>query len=222
MPGPIGGVIFDLDGTLLNTLDDLASVMNGILLRHGFQQHPVSSYRYFVGDGLEMLVKRALRGVSTDSAVIARCQEEFISESEKHSGGFTVPYPGVAELLEDLSDRRIALTVLSNKPHELTVNTVRLYFSGTPFVAIVGDGIFPRKPSPDAALYLASVMGIEPRECLYMGDTGTDMKTATDAGMPSVGVLWGFRDEVELREHGARWTIDRPDELFEIIDNFEV
>lgn len=214
----IGGIIFDLDGTLLDTLGDLAHAMNTVLQRHQLASHPVDAYRYFVGDGVDMLVRRA-SGIHSDTAYVNKLVDEFSNEYLLHRDETTKPYVGIMELMEDLGDRRLPVAVLSNKPHEMTVEMVRHYFCAFNFIALIGEGIFPKKPDPEAAFYIASVMGIEPARCLYVGDTGTDMKTAIGAGMPSAGVLWGFRDAAELQENSARWLIHQPTQILDILDS---
>jgi phosphoglycolate phosphatase len=217
--GKIEGVLFDLDGTLLNTLDDLALAMNSVLTHHNYPVHPAEAYRYFVGDGAGMLVRRATGIPEGEDALIALYTGEFITAYAECCNNTTAPYDGITSLLNELENKRLPVAVLSNKPHESTVAMIRHFFSGYPFIASLGEGIFTKKPNPEAALYIALVMGIDPGKCLYIGDTATDMKTATNAGMPSAGVLWGFRDEKELKENGARWIAQYPWEILDIIDN---
>jgi len=216
----IEGIIFDLDGTLLDTLTDIANALNTVLERHKRETHAVAAYRYFVGDGVGQLVERAVNDASSDAAALRLITDEFMSVYEEHTFDTTAPYPAIIEMLEELDNRHIPVAILSNKPHELTVSTARHYFSAISFAAIIGDGIFSRKPDPEAARYCATVMGIDPGACLYVGDTATDMKTAVAAHMPSAGVLWGFRDEAELRENGAQWIATRPQDIIDIIDSF--
>lgn len=212
----IKGVLFDLDGTLLDTLEDIAVCMNRILKRHGFPRHDTGAYRFFVGDGVDMLVRRAV-APSDDEKKISRCASEFRKQYHHGWNRTTRPYDGITAMLEKLQSMRLFLAVLSNKPHRTTIDMVRHYFPGQHFTVCMGQGAFPRKPDPQAALYIASVMGIKPQECLYAGDSGTDMETAAAAGMPSLGVLWGFREKSELGEKGAQWVADTPDEVVNII-----
>jgi phosphoglycolate phosphatase len=216
----IEGILFDLDGTLLNTLEDLASAMNSVLMQHNYPIHPVDAYRQFVGDGVLMLVRRALKVFEGEDTLISNYAEEFITAYSACCNSRTTPYDGITVLLDELENKRLPLAVLSNKPHESTVEIVRHYFSGYHFIALLGEGIFPKKPDPEGALYISLVMGIGPEQCLYIGDTGTDMRTAKNAGMPSAGVLWGFRDEKELHENGAQWIARHPREILDIIDNY--
>jgi len=208
------GIIFDLDGTLLNTLADLAMSMNRVLGRHGFEQHPVQAYRYFVGNGMRMLVERTLPTDRRAPELIDACYREMHAEYDRHWADETVPYDGMPELLETLNRRGFQLSVLSNKPHEFTGIMVRRYFPDTPFRCIYGaGGALPRKPDPAGALLIATETGIPAEKFLYLGDTGVDMKTAVAAGMFPIGALWGFRDESELREGGAKLVLNHPAEL---------
>ncbi len=214
----IKGVIFDLDGTLLNTLDDIAEAMNFALNRMGLATHPVDDYRLFIGEGVDMLVRRAVAPV-TDEKIIGRCRDEFQKRYSINWNRKTAPYESVESMLNELEASRVFLAVLSNKPHAMTTEIIRYFFAERHFTVCIGNGIFPRKPDPSAALYIASVMGVNPSDCLYVGDSGTDIDTANAAGMPSVGVLWGFRGERELREKGACWIVERPEKIVRIVRN---
>ncbi len=219
MDHKINGVLFDLDGTLLDTLQDLASAVNTVLRGHGLPEHPLAAYRHFVGDGVDLLLRRALSPSDSDEALLSECIMEFQREYDACWNRTTAPYEGIEELLEELETKNLPLAILSNKPHEATTGIVQHFFGRFHFNACIGGGIFPRKPDPEAAFYIARVMGIEPAGCLYVGDTGTDMKTARAAGMPSAGVLWGFREVGELRNNGACWIVNHPRDILEIVDN---
>ncbi len=213
-----GLVLFDLDGTLLNTLDDLADASNAVLAREGLPGHPVAAYQYLVGEGTEQLVRRMLPRECQEEARVARCLEALRVEYGRRWAAKTRPYPGVAELLEELLARQQPAAVFSNKPDEFTCLTVNHFLAHAGFAAVRGAraGV-ARKPHPAGALALAAELGQPPARCLYVGDTGTDMDTAAAAGMPAVGVTWGFRTADELRHHGARWLIDRPDQLLDLL-----
>ena len=215
----IKGVLFDLDGTLLNTLDDLADAMNYVLQRLKCPVHPVEAYRYFVGDGVDMLVKRALPPDDGNEKLFAKVKKEFLKRYQQYWNVKTKPYDGIGEMLDALQAENLFLAILSNKPHLITGEVVRHYFGTRHFITCMGYGIFPKKPDPEGALYIAASMGIAPENCLYVGDTATDMRTAVAAGMPGVGVTWGFRDEKELRENGARWIVDKPSEVVAIVND---
>lgn len=212
-------VLFDLDGTLLDTLEDIAAAVNRALASLGFPPHPNKAYRYFVGEGIGELARRALpenrRGVDDVKACLSAISREY--------GGSllvkTQPYPGVPELLAELVKRNILCAVVSNKPHELTMRSVRALFPGVPFGAVLGErtGI-PTKPDPAIALEAAAALGVAPAQCAYVGDSGVDMKTAVAAGMFPVGALWGFRDKDELVANGAKALLKHPMDLLEVID----
>ncbi len=210
--------IFDLDGTLLNTIDDIADCVNEALGEHGYAQHPVSAYKYFVGNGTDELIVRALppeaRGGGAASSVLARYTELYARRGRVK----TRPYEGVEAMLLELARRRVPCAVLSNKPQEATVSLVEHYFNDIQFVSVLGgrDGI-ALKPDPVGALEQSRLMGVAPRDILYVGDTGVDMQTARAAGMIPVGVLWGFREAEELRSGGASRLIERPSQLLELL-----
>ena len=201
------GVIFDLDGTLLDTLKDLADAANAALAHFGFPTHDQDEYRYFVGEGLQTLTRRILPdSVSGEEDVIRYMQKfgEVYKENWKQS---SAPYTGIPEMLAQLKKHDLQLAVLSNKPHEFTKICVDEFFEKDLFSFVYGqrDGI-PKKPDPAGAVEIAQRMGIRSDEIVYVGDTATDMKTGNSAGMKTIGVLWGFRNRRELEENNA-WKI---------------
>ncbi len=205
------GIIFDLDGTLLDTLEDLCNSTNRVLERHGFASHPLDAYKYFVGDGMRMLTERALPAAQRTPEIIESVFREIHAEYDRHWGDITRPYAGIMELLEELQRRGLVMSVLSNKPDEFTATMVRKYFPDIPFKCVYGasDSI-PRKPDPAGALRIATESGLTPDNILYLGDTLVDMKTAVAAGMFPIGALWGFREESELRAGGAKLLLKHP------------
>ena len=208
--------VFDLDGTLLDTLEDLADSVNAVLERHGWATHPVEAYRYFVGDGPTVLFERALPGeIATDADAVAPLVSEYKVEYDSRWDAKSRPYAGIPELLDGLAAQGLKLSVLSNKPHEFTLKCVEGLLGKWEWDVLLGlrDGE-PKKPHPKGGLEVAERLGVEPRECVYFGDTSTDMKTAIAAGMYPVGVLWGFREEEELRESGAGLLLKRPGDFF--------
>ncbi len=211
-------VIFDLDGTLLDTLEDIANSMNDVLTRLGFPAHDVKKYKYFVGDGMRMLVERALPQDKRSIEIIENTLSEYREEYSGRWAEKAMPYDGIQQLLDELVAKNIKIAVLSNKPHSITVPAVESLLSKWSFEVIYGERPgHPRKPDPSSALEISEHLGISPKEILYVGDTSIDMKTANAAGMYAVGVLWGFRDADELSENGAKTLIAHPMELVELL-----
>ncbi|MBW1952799.1 MAG: HAD family hydrolase [Deltaproteobacteria bacterium] len=211
-------VMFDLDGTLLDTLQDLADSMNSVLDHFGFPIHQVEAYKYFVGGGMENLARRALPEDQRDEATVAKCFAALMADYNQRWTKHTHPYPGVPELLDALTTAGLRMAILSNKPDDFSKKCVARVLPGWHFEKVVGvrpGG--PIKPDPAAALEIASDLGLPPAEFLYLGDTGTDMQTAAAAGMFPVGALWGFRTAEELTRSGARVLIARPTDLLELL-----
>lgn len=216
--GRFEAVVFDLDGTLVDSLRDLADSANAALARFGYPEHPLSSYRAFVGEGARLLMERALPGERRDPGTIDALVGAMLEDYSLRREATTVLYRGIAELLDELRDRGLALAILSNKPHDHTLAIAASLLGAWPFATVRGSRPeVPRKPDPTGALAIASELGVEPGRCLYLGDTGIDMVTATAAGMYPVGVLWGFRDAEELRASGARRLLAHPAELLELL-----
>jgi phosphoglycolate phosphatase len=207
-------VIFDLDGTLLDTLEDLADSMNRVLERNRLPQQEVEAYRYFVGDGIDMLVRRALPFEIADEEELDR----FIREMKREYAGRwtqkTRPYPGILEVLAAFSAAGFELAVLSNKPDEATQHIVRALLLGVSFRLVIGaTREKPKKPDPTVALEIADRLRIAPARFIYVGDTAIDMRTAVAAGMFPVGALWGFRPAEELIAAGAELLVRKPASL---------
>ncbi len=212
-------ILFDLDGTLLDTLEDLADSMNAVLASRGFPTHPLAEYRYFVGDGVEMLVRRAVPPDSTgNEKVIKSCMDQMREEYSQRWQDKSKPYPGIFELLDGLTAGGVSLTMLSNKPDAFVLQIARHFFGKWKFAVARGAlPDVPRKPDPSAALAISRTIAVPPGSFLYLGDTNTDMQTATAAGMFPVGALWGFRPEAELREAGARFLAARPQDVLSLL-----
>lgn len=212
----IQAALFDLDGTLTDTLTDIADAMNRALTQFGLPTWQVEEYKYLVGNGAKVLSQRAVRDRSELAEEVRQVYQAWY---ETHNQITTRPYPGIVEMLEALQRRGIALAVFSNKPHADTVNVVKHYFPEVPFCCIRGqqEGT-PVKPDPAGALAIAEAMGIAPESFVYLGDTSVDMTCARRAGMHPVGVLWGFRQEEELRESGAEAVIRHPKELMALLE----
>ncbi len=208
-------VLFDLDGTLLNTLEDIADSMNQALLENGLPEHPLDAYRYFVGDGVKTLAQRAT-GFKVESipAVMTAYQSYYAAGCRNK----TRPYDGVMDMLPELIKRKLSICVFSNKPHKDTLNVMAYYFPHIRFDIIRGQKeSVPVKPDPTGALDIAKELHISPEEFLYVGDTGVDMACANAAGMIPIGALWGFRPREELVEHHARHLIEKPQELLPLL-----
>lgn len=213
------GVIFDLDGTLLNTLDDMANSVNIILDKHNYPVHDTEKYKYFIGNGMEKLIRRALpESVLENEEIVNKCLDEFILEYDRRWDELTRPYDGINDLMEVLDSKGIQMSVLSNKPNNFTRELVDKFFGLKRFKVVFGAREeVPKKPDPAAAFEISKLSKILPNEYLYLGDTGVDMKTANAAGMHAIGVTWGFRKADELIENGAKAIIDNPMELIKFI-----
>jgi phosphoglycolate phosphatase len=207
--------IFDLDGTLLDTLGDLSDGVNIALEANGFTRHSEEVIRGFIGDGAEMMLRRAIPdGAGDDAATLDACLASFHQHYGEHYADRTRPYPGIMEVVAQLRGRDIPLGILSNKPHAFTLQCAAAYFSDGQFQVVLGqrEGI-PKKPDPAGAVEAAKLLQVAVADCLYVGDSGVDMQTAKAAGMIPVGVSWGFRPAEELRAEGALAVVDSPAEL---------
>ena len=209
-------VIFDLDGTLLDSIEDIASSMNKVLESLQLPTHKIEDYKHFVGGGVDILVENALNNQSKEikDEVIKRFKIEY--DGKLHSK--TLPYDGIYELLDELKKLDINLAVLSNKPHEFTVSYVNHFFKNYNFKEIHGQKKdVPKKPDPKAALDIVKFLNSSCENTYFIGDTKIDMQTAKSANMTAIGVLWGFRDEKELRDFGADFIVSNPLEILKII-----
>lgn len=210
-------VVFDLDGTLLDTLRDIADSVNVALENEGLEPHPVDRYRLMVGNGMDVLVERAIAGRLEGADSIARCQERARSEYARRYNAATHPYDGIRPLLDELSARGVRMAVLSNKPHEYTVKIIHEYLEGYFEISRGARPDRPKKPDPTQALEILDAMGVAPAQAIMLGDSGGDMETAIRAGMIPVGVLWGFRGAEELRSSGATELIAKPVDLLALL-----
>ena len=213
-------VLFDLDGTLLNTLEDIADATNAALRQLGFPEYPLEPYKLFVGDGVETLIRRVLPTAACTAPLIAQCATLMRAEYGQRWKMKTRPYEGVSELLDELTARGIKMAVLSNKPAAFTRLCVSELLARWEFAVVVGETpAVPKKPDPGGALQIARQLGLAPAEFVYLGDTNTDMQTAVGAGMFAVGALWGFRTPEELLANGAKLLITKPLELLDVFHN---
>ncbi len=209
------GVVFDLAGTLLNTLEDIADAMNYALETLGQPAWELDAYRFMVGNGARILAERAVRSRhDLEERALAAYQAQY----ETHSQVKTRPYAGIPELLQALNRLEIPLFVLTNKPHADAQRIVHYYFPEIVFTGIQGQvPTMPVKPDPAGALAIAASLGLPPDRFFYLGDTSVDMDCARRAGMRPVGVLWGFRTRSELLGSGAETLIEKPEEMLSII-----
>jgi phosphoglycolate phosphatase len=216
---PFKAVLFDLDGTLLDTLEDIAHAANRVLTANGFPGHGLDAYRRFVGNGAATLMTRALPAGERREATIQRCLDGFLDDYGRNWNVKTAPYPGISDLLDALTARGTPMAVLSNKPHPSTCRCVQQILGRWRFEVIFGErpGV-PRKPDPAGALEAAGRMALPPSAFLYLGDTATDMATAEAAGMYPVGVAWGFRPAGELERAGARLVVQNPPEVVALLE----
>lgn len=210
----IKACVFDMDGTLLNTLDDLAHCANTVLEAHGFQAHPVAAYRTFVGSGARNLIIRALPDTARDDRLIDTCLAAFKTRYDKHWADQTQVYEGLPELLDQLSDKDLKLAILTNKPQPFADLCVDRFLGHWTWSIVQGqqEGLAIK---PDAAISqrVTNALQVDPTEVLYLGDSDVDMFTAKNAGYQAIGVSWGFRTVEELARAGADRIIHQPDEL---------
>lgn len=213
-------VLFDLDGTLLDTLVEIATAANSVLRRRGYPCHKVKAYRRFVGDGVHRLAEQILpEERRSNHQVVQQFAEELAVEYQRRADRLTTIYPGIPELLTTLQDKSISLAILSNKPHLLTIQCANRFLSPWRFQAILGQQASrPRKPDPAGALEIAKRLTIPLHFILYVGDTEVDVQTARAAGITSVGALWGFRSKAELVAHKADFIIETPKQILALLE----
>ncbi len=209
--------IFDLDGTIEDTVESIAYVANQVLEHFHMTPQPVEDFRYFAGDGADEMIRRSMTAAGGDLKYLEEGQAMFRSLFAVNPLYKVKAYPGMRETLEELKRRGAKIAVFSNKPHKAAIKAVEAIYGEGFFQVIQGqEERLPKKPAPDGAWEVAARLGVKPEECVYIGDTNTDMQTGNAAGMMTVGVLWGFRDRKELEENHAHKIISRPEELLEI------
>ena len=211
-------VIFDLDGTLLDTIADLAESANYALKQLGYPTHDVEAIRTFVGNGINKLLERALPIHEQTEENVMRMRSHFVPYYDVHNADLSSPYPGIVNLLEDLQAKGIQIAVASNKYQAATVKLVKQYFPNIDFVEILGqrEGINV-KPDPTIVFDILKKAKVSCEKTLYVGDSGVDMQTAINAGVDAVGVTWGFRPRAELESFRPMGLIDKAKELLEFI-----
>lgn len=210
-------VIFDLDGTLLNTIADLAQSTNYALEELGYPTHEENAYRFMVGNGINKLFERALPEGEKSEANVLRVRQKFVPYYDLHNADKSQPYPGIPQLLAGLQEKGIQLAVASNKYQSAAEKLVAHYFPAIHFVAVFGqrEGV-PSKPAPTVVYDILKKVDIAPADTLYVGDSGVDMQTALNAGVASCGVTWGFRPRTELEAFHPDYIVERTEEIAEI------
>jgi phosphoglycolate phosphatase len=211
------GVIFDLDGTLVNSLEDIADAMNTVLQEHNYPTHNYEVYQYFIGSGLRNLVSKALPITHNDEKNIDRCFNLMIEVYRENCTRKTKSYDGIFELLDHLISRNMKLSVFSNKADALTKEITAALFPNyfDPIVGLTTELL--KKPNPFEAIAISKSFGLKAEEIIFVGDSGIDMQTATNANMFAVGVLWGYRPEEELIANGAKHILNHPLDLIRIL-----
>lgn len=211
-------VIFDLDGTLLDTIGDLAVACNAVLALRGLPQHTYDEYCRFVGNGIMRLVERALPEELRIPDTVAAVRADFVKYYTEHIDTRTKPYAGIPELVAGLVRRGVRMAVASNKFQAGTEKLVRLFFPDVAFAAVLGQRVgVPLKPDPAVVEEILALTGVAKGRVLYVGDSGVDMQTAAAAGVRSVGVTWGFRERRELEQTGAEHIVDVPGEILNLL-----
>ena len=212
-------IIFDLDGTLIDSLEDIAVCMNQVLEELELPIHKIEDYRYFVGGGISILVDNALdKQTSLETKEKVTNRFKVVYDQKLHEK--TKPYEGIYELLDELKKLDYNLAVLSNKPHDFTIAYVDYLFKNYNFKEVHGQKQeVPRKPDPIGAINIAKALNIPCSEIFFVGDTMVDMQTAKSANMKAIGVLWGFRDEEELLTNGADFIVKHPLDILQVINN---
>ncbi len=211
-------VIFDLDGTLLNTIEDLGNAANYALSQNGYPTHSLASYPFFVGNGVRNLIRKALPDDMRTDSIIESLLKDFKEYYNEHNTDCTKPYDGIEELLRNLQDNGVKIAVASNKYQQATEKIIAHYFGDIDFVAVYGqrEGVNV-KPDPSVVFSILSDAKVPKSEVLYVGDSGVDMETARRACVDSVGVTWGFRSEKELNEYHADMIVNKASDIFDIV-----
>lgn len=212
------GCLFDLDGTLVDSLMDLALSTNEVLKMHHLPIHDISAYNQFVGNGVRKLMERALPQDRQD--LLEECLADFQIVYDEHCLDHTLPYPGIKELIEDFKNQGIKMSVVTNKPHHLAVKIVETLFPDT-FITILGQqDLYPIKPHPQSTFMALMSMRMSKENCFFIGDSNVDIQTGYEAGMDTIGVSWGFRGREELLHEGATYVVDEPQQIKEIFDEY--
>lgn len=211
-------VIFDLDGTLLNTIADLAAATNYALTQFGYPTHSTDAYRFFVGNGINKLFERALPEEERTPENVLRIRSKFVPYYNVHNADLSRPYPGIENLLNLLQQHHIQIAVASNKYQEATAKLIEQYFPTIRFTAVFGqrDNV-PTKPNPQVVNEIIQLAGVCKEEVVYIGDSGVDMQTGLNAQVTTVGVCWGFRPKSELQEFHPDYLVEKPEEISQFL-----
>lgn len=215
----VKAAIFDLDGTIVDTLESIALAGNRMLIECGLEAIEKEKYKYFAGDGADTLVERVLRSAGDkDLAYFEKAKSIYKRLFEENCVYKVIAFEGMKETLEEMKHRNIKIAVLTNKPHERAITVLNATFGENFFDLVIGqkEG-FPKKPDPKGAILIAQTFQIKPEDCIYIGDTDVDMQTGNRAGMFTIGVLWGFRTKEELEENKAKAIISAPIQLLDFI-----
>lgn len=215
----IKAVLFDLDGTLANTLNDLGNAVNYVLEKYGYPTHPLESYKLKVGGGMRNLIHKSLPESEQNEETEQKVLAEFLEYYSKHFADETCCYEGILELLYKLKNMGMSLAVVTNKAQDMTDLVMQKLFESDTFNYIIGkrEGI-ATKPDPESAFIAIDKLGVNSDECIFVGDSGVDMLTALNCGALPVGVLWGFRSAEELKKSGCRFFLNKPDDLVKLIE----
>ena len=216
--GRVKLAIFDLDGTLLDTIGDLAASCDAVMQMNGLPQHTTDEYRQMVGRGILRLVEAAIPEQMRSPEYVEKVRRDFVAYYLDHIDLHTHPYNGIPELINAMTERGVKIAVASNKFQAGTERLIRSFFPDVEFVAVLGQRVgVPLKPDPQIDLEIIEAAGVEPSETLHIGDSGVDMQTAHAAGVRAVGVTWGFRSREELAESGADVIVDHPEEILNLL-----
>ncbi len=213
----IKAILFDLDGTLLNTLDDIKNSVNYMLKKHGFKERTLDEIRSFVGDGAKQMIERSI-GFTEPKELVLECLSTYEAHYEIHKADLTKPYDGVYDLLNQLKEKNIRLAVVSNKPMPQVIPLIEGLFPGY-FEVILGEtSELKRKPSPEMLFYAIEALKLSKEDVLFVGDSDVDMQTAINANVDAIAVLWGFRDETVLKKYQPKYIVNHPKEILTIIN----
>lgn len=213
----IKAILFDLDGTLLNTLDDIKNSVNYMLKKHGFKERTLDEIRSFVGDGAKQMIERSI-GFTEPKEQVLECLSTYEAHYEVHKADLTKPYDGVYDLLNQLKEKDIRLAVVSNKPMPQVIPLIEGLFPGY-FEVILGEtSELKRKPSPEMLFYAIEALKLSKEDVLFVGDSDVDMQTAINANVDAIAVLWGFRDEAVLKKYQPKYIVNHPKEILTIIN----